>query len=320
MTPTKAVAVVAHSGKVLGEGLSELRRVLARAGYKDPIWYEVPKSRKAPKAVRRAVKKGARVIFVWGGDGMVQRCIGALAGVKKVEMAILPAGTANLLATKLDVGIINRERFAVMAGTGFDAIMMRGVDGAKKRRLGRLAYVRSGVKAMQARSVRMTVSVDGAVWFKGKASAVLIGNVGTVTGGLVVFPDASPFDGMLEVGVVTANSTWQWVRVFSRVARGHLDRSPFIEVTHGKKIDIEIGKKVRYELDGGVRPAEKRLEVRVKAGAITICVPVSRRVARPPRRRARVARPGRASPPTPAVVPAPPPANDADLAVPAALA
>jgi YegS/Rv2252/BmrU family lipid kinase len=272
---------------------------------------------------------------------MVQRCIGALAGVKKVEMAILPAGTANLLATnlgipkdiakavqiglhgtrrKLDVGIINRERFAVMAGTGFDAIMMRGVDGAKKRRLGRLAYVRSGVKAMQARSVRMTVSVDGAVWFKGKASAVLIGNVGTVTGGLVVFPDASPFDGMLEVGVVTANSTWQWVRVFSRVARGHLDRSPFIEVTHGKKIDIEIGKKVRYELDGGVRPAEKRLEVRVKAGAITICVPVSRRVARPPRRRARVARPGRASPPTPAVVPAPPPANDADLAVPAALA
>src|SRR5204863_2008628 len=97
------VAVVAHSGKTLGGGLSELRRVLGRAGYAKPIWYEVPKSRKAPKAVRRAVKKGARLIFVWGGDGMVQRCIDALAGTKKVELAIVPAGTANLFATNLGI-------------------------------------------------------------------------------------------------------------------------------------------------------------------------------------------------------------------------
>ena len=343
MATTKSVAVVAHSGKTLGDGLSELRRVLAGAGYEDPIWYEVPKSRKAPKAVRRAVKKGAKLIFVWGGDGMVQRCVGALAGLKKVEMAILPAGTANLLATnlgipkdiakavriglggtrrKLDVGIMNGERFAVMAGTGFDAIMMRGVDGAKKRRLGRLAYIRSGVKAMRAKSVRTTVRVDGAVWFKGKASSVLIGNVGTVTGGLVVFPDASPSDGMLEVGVVTANSTWQWVRVFSRVARGHLDRSPFIEMTRGKKIVIELGRKIAYELDGGARPSEKRLKVRVKAGAITMCVPVVRAAAHPPRPGARVRRPRRASPPAarslpPAVDPAGPPMNGAASAEPA---
>ena len=82
------VAVVAHSGKRLGGGLTELRRVLGRVGYPRPIWYGVPKSSKAPKAVRRAVKQGARLIFVWGGDGMVQRCIDALAGKKKVELAI----------------------------------------------------------------------------------------------------------------------------------------------------------------------------------------------------------------------------------------
>ena len=297
----KSVAVVAHSGKTLGGGLSELRQVLAAAGYGKPIWYEVPKSRKAPKAVRRALKKGAKLIFVWGGDGMVQRCIDALAGFKKVEIAILPAGTANLLAAnfgipkdiakavriglrgsrrKLDVGVINGERFAVMAGTGFDAIMMRGVDGAKKQRFGRLAYIRSGVNAMQGKRVQMTVRVDGTVWFKGKASSLLIGNIGMVTGGLVVFPDASPTDGKLEVGVVTASSPWEWVRVFSRVARGHLDRSPFIEMTRGKTIVIEVGRKVPYELDGGIRPSAKRLKVRVKARAITLCVPTARAAAR----------------------------------------
>ena len=44
----------------------------------------------------------AEVIFVWGGDGTVQRCIDAVAGTEAV-LAILPAGTANLLATNLRI-------------------------------------------------------------------------------------------------------------------------------------------------------------------------------------------------------------------------
>jgi YegS/Rv2252/BmrU family lipid kinase len=292
----KTVAVVAHSGKTLGGGLSELRRVLGRAGYPKPIWYEVPKSRKAPKAVRRAVKKGARLIFVWGGDGMVQRCIDALAGTRKVEIAIVPAGTANLLAKNLgvptqiakavsiglhgarralDVGVINGERFAVMAGAGFDAIMIRNADSARKNELGRLAYFRSGVKAMRAPAVPMTVRVDGASWFDGKASAVLFGNVGTVTGGFRLFPDASDHDGMLEVGVVTARSVGEWLRVLSRVAQGDPGGSPFVKMTRGKKIVVRLSRKLAYEADGGVRPPTKRLKVRVKRRRITVRAPRS---------------------------------------------
>jgi diacylglycerol kinase (ATP) len=290
----KKVAVVAHSGKTLGGGLSELRRVLRQAGYARPIWREVSKSRKAPKAVRRAVKKGARLIFVWGGDGMVQRCIDVLAGKKKVELAIVPAGTANLLATNLgipkqiaeavrvglhgarhtlDVGVVNGERFAVMAGSGFDAMVMRSVDATRKKRIGRLAYFRGGVRAMRARAVPTTVRVDGATWFDGAASAVLVGNVGTVTGGFRVFPDASDHDGMLEVGVVTARSVWQWLRVLSRVARGRPEVSPFVQVTRGAKISVRLSRQRAYELDGGVRSSTKRLKVRVEPGAITVRVP-----------------------------------------------
>ncbi len=96
------VAVVAHAGKSFGGGLAELRAVLAREGFPDPLWYEVAKSRKAPKCARRALANGAGVIFVWGGDGMVQRCIDAVARTEAV-LAILPAGTANLLAANLHV-------------------------------------------------------------------------------------------------------------------------------------------------------------------------------------------------------------------------
>ncbi len=130
------VAVVAHSGKTLGGGLTELRQVLAQEGCTDPIWHEVPKSRKAPKRARQALADGAELIFVWGGDGMVQRCVSAVAGTGAV-LAILPAGTANLLAANLgipsdlteavriglhgrrrpiDTGSVDGEHFAVMAG------------------------------------------------------------------------------------------------------------------------------------------------------------------------------------------------------------
>ena len=287
------VAVVAHAGKSFGGGLPELRRELERRGIPDPMWVEVPKSKFAPKQVKRALADGAELLFVWGGDGMVQRSIDALAG-SETPLAILPAGTANLLATnlgipqdirravaigldgerrKLDVGRFNGERFAVMAGAGFDAIMMRNADGARKKRLGRLAYFRSGVRAMRAPAVPMTVRVDGANWFQGKASAVLFGNVGTVTGGLKLFPHASDQDGLLEVGVVTARSVGQWMRVLSRVARGRPEASPFVEMTRGKKIRVRLSRKVAYEADGGVRSPAKRLKARIESHAITLRTP-----------------------------------------------
>ena len=73
-----SVAVIAHAGKSFGGGLGELRRVLAEEGVRDPMRFEVPKSRKAPKRVRAAVEGGADLVIVRGGDGMVQRCIDAL--------------------------------------------------------------------------------------------------------------------------------------------------------------------------------------------------------------------------------------------------
>lgn len=92
------VAVVAHRKKSFGGGLDELRRrITEQHGMSKLLWYEVSKSRKAGRKARRAVKDGARLVFVWGGDGMVQRCFDALAGAK-VDLAVVPAGTANLLA------------------------------------------------------------------------------------------------------------------------------------------------------------------------------------------------------------------------------
>jgi len=147
------VAVVAHSRKSLGGGLPELRKVLDAEGVTAPMWHEVKKSRRAPEYARRAAARGADVIFVWGGDGTVQRCIDAVAGTG-TAVAILPAGTANLLAMNLqipddlpeavriglhgdrrrmDTGSVNGEHFTVMAGAGFDARMISEAPAATTR-------------------------------------------------------------------------------------------------------------------------------------------------------------------------------------------
>jgi YegS/Rv2252/BmrU family lipid kinase len=257
------------------------------------MWFEVPKSKRAPKAVRRALADGADLVFVWGGDGMVQRCFDVLAG-SGATAAILPAGTANVFATNLgipkdlsvavdigmsgrrrrfDVGSINGERFAVMAGAGFDALMIRDADGGLKDRIGRAAYVWTGAKNLRAASVKTRIDVDGVKWFTGNTSCVLVGNVGTLMGALTAFPDAEPDDGLLEIGVVTAEGAWEWVRTLARTAAGKADRSPFVRRTRGKKFDIRFADKTPYELDGGDRKPKARLRVEVHPGAITVCVP-----------------------------------------------
>jgi diacylglycerol kinase family enzyme len=173
----------------------------------------------------------------------------------------------------LDVGVINGERFAVMAGAGFDARIMGSVGKATKKRLGRAAYVRSGVRAAKSKPTRLKIKVDGQVWFSDAATCVLFGNIGTITGGLRVFPDAQPDDGFLEVGVVTAHGKMDWLRVLGRIVTHDPESSPMVKLTRGRKATVRFDSPLRYELDGGARSKADKLRVRIEPGAISVCVP-----------------------------------------------
>jgi len=289
---TSRVAVIAHSGKSLGGGLDELRRMLHERGV-EPRWYEVPKSKKAPKRVRRAIDDGADLLFVWGGDGMVQRCAHAAVG-SGATLAIIPAGTANLFATnlgipkdleaavaiglagarrKLDLGTINGEHFAVMAGAGLDAAMIRDADAGLKDRIGRAAYVFTGAKNLRRSAVRARIKVDGDDFFDGDVSCVLAGNVGALFGGITVFPDARADDGSLEVAVVTATNLFEWSRVLMRTVRSSPADSPLVRVVPARSVRVRFDRPVPYELDGGDRPPTDRLKIDVEPLAVSVCVP-----------------------------------------------
>jgi YegS/Rv2252/BmrU family lipid kinase len=292
------VAVVVHAGKTFGGGLDELRTLL----YRDMVmerreiwlrWYEVEKSREAPAKVGEALKEQPELMLVWGGDGMVQRCLDAVVGAD-VTVGILPAGTANLLALNLgipvelpvaydiamngatrhiDLGRLNGEHFAVMAGMGFDADMIKSANGSLKGRLGKLAYVWTGLRAVRAEATRTTIKLDGEVWFDGDATCVLVGNVAKVLGGVEVFDAAAPDDGWLDIGVSTAQGAFAWSRALLHVGIGRGDASPYIKRGRARKMTVQLASPLRYELDGGARKTVKKVKVRVVPGAVAVRVP-----------------------------------------------
>ena len=189
---------------------------------------------------KKALDRGADVVLVCGGDGTVRAASQALVGTE-AALAVFPTGTANGFASAMsipddpagvvelirsgarrviDTGTCNGLTFNVMAGAGFDAAMIDSAD-EHKDRMGMVAYLRAGVKqAREREAFEMRVEVDDKQVFEGRASCVLVGNIGTLKGGIEAFPDASPTDGVLDVAVVTATGLKAWTGLVVGTVRG----------------------------------------------------------------------------------------------------
>ncbi len=238
-----------------------------------------------------ALSEGADIVVACGGDGTVRACLGPLAG-RSAALAVVPLGTGNLLAANLgipsgldaaaaigqgrrrtiDVGRINGEAFAVMAGTGFDALMIRDANSTLKSKLGSLAYVVSALKHLRTDLVPTTVDVDGERWLRARTSMVLVGNFGTITGGIDVFPDAAPDDGVLDIAVVAATTWREWAAVGWRLLRRKPAPPHLVRRARGRRFTIEHDRRRVYELDGEERDPVLRLDVEVQPAALTVCL------------------------------------------------
>ena len=121
--------------------------------------------------------------------------------------------------------------------------------------------------------MRARVAIDGRTWFDGPSTCVLVGNMGGLFGGLKVFPDAHPEDGLLNVGVITADSAMDWARTLGATVLGDAGSSPFVETTAAAGVAVTLEEALPYELDGEARPETKHLEFHVEPAAVTVCTP-----------------------------------------------
>nr|WP_232070865.1 diacylglycerol kinase family protein [Phytohabitans flavus] len=291
---TVASAVVVNPSKVLD--LDELRQtvtaLLAEAGWPAPAWYETTREDPGRGQARQAVEGGAQVLFACGGDGTVRSCVSELAGTE-VALAVLPTGTGNLLAANLglthdliggieaalaggrrriDVGAVDGEFFAVMAGMGFDAEMLAATSESTKARIGWVAYLFGGLRHLRDRPMRVSIRIDDNPPIRRRARTVLVANVGRLKGGLRLLLDAEPDDGAFDVAVLTPRTLAHWATLAWAVARRRR-RVPRMEVFRGRSVEVTSNRAQPRELDGDVIAPGRTLCVEMRSDALWLCVP-----------------------------------------------
>ena len=286
-------AVVVNPAKV--GNVDELREAvndaLSKVGWPAPQWFETRPDDPGRGQARQAVEAGAEVVFVCGGDGTVMSAVSALVGTD-TAMAILPAGTGNLLAVNLglstdlaagievaiegglrriDVGAVDDRYFVVMAGMGFDADMLAATSEKAKARIGWPAYVLGAVRHLRDRPMRVSIRIDDGEPMRRRARSVLVANVGRLPGGVRLLTDAQPDDGLVDIAILTPHSLARWAAMAWAVIRRR-SRVPSMEVFRGRRVEVRSKRPQPRQLDGDLIEAGRRLSVEIVPKALWLCV------------------------------------------------
>ena len=270
---------------------------LTERGVDIALWLETTEDDAGVTMAQRAIKDAVDLVVIAGGDGTVRVVCAELAGTD-IPVAVLPAGTGNLLARNLGISLdldaaltelldgterridsvqiegdeLTTDRFVVMAGFGLDAAIIADAPDDLKKRVGWAAYVVSTIKNLNLPSVRVEIKVDDQAPVRLRARTVVIGNVGTLQANIPLLPDAVPDDGIIDAVVLSPRRISQWPRLaLSLVVKSM--REEHVERFTGRKIQVTAAKTVRRELDGDTIADGRTLSASVDPSALVVRVP-----------------------------------------------
>ncbi|PRY55640.1 diacylglycerol kinase family enzyme [Knoellia remsis] len=161
----------------------------------------------------------------------------------------------------------NQFAFLVMAGLGLDASIMHQTSEEAKARIGWGAYVAAGARNILGARFQTRLRIDGGEPIRHTARSVVVGNVGRLTGGITLMPDAEVDDGILDVVAITPKGIVGWAGVAVHVLAKRERRHPRIERYRCQSVLVELDHPQLVEVDGDVigEAREVRFEVRPKA-------------------------------------------------------
>jgi YegS/Rv2252/BmrU family lipid kinase len=294
------LAVIVNPVKV--ESVRTFRQIVTQlaeeSGWDEPSWHFTTIEDSGTGMAAEAAEAGADLVLVCGGDGTVREVCAELAGTG-IAVGIIPAGTGNLLARNLaiplylraavDVALNGQDRaidlvevggdnlpdshFLVMAGMGFDAAIMEGVDEGLKKRIGWLAYVVAGMRGLMFPAVRLEISVDDGPPTRHRARTVIVGNVGTLTAGMPLLPDARIDDGLLDVVLLYPQRFLSWLPLAWRILTRRPHTDALVNRLRGSSVVIRADRETPRELDGDPLGAGRELRMRCIHGRLLVRVP-----------------------------------------------
>lgn len=219
-----------------------------------------------------------------GGDGTVNEIAEGMVH-SMTPLAVLPGGTANVLAveTKLgtnferaaegigrlkprrisighvtcDGGRVSRH-FLLMAGIGLDAHIVYRVNAAFKARAGKLAYWLAGWSLVGRRLPEFDVEIDGQ---RRRCSFALVSKVRNYGGDFTIARNVTLFDDHFEVVLFEGRSTLPYVKYFLGLALGRVAGMKGVTVLTATRVVASCpdDSRVYVQVDGefaGRLPAE----------------------------------------------------------------
>ncbi|WP_244284207.1 diacylglycerol/lipid kinase family protein [Agromyces badenianii] len=308
------------------QGVEALRAAIGaaeeRQHFAPSLWIETTEDDPGKGMAREALDAGVDIVIAAGGDGTVRSVAGALRGTG-VPLGLVPIGTGNLFARNLDIPVNDQAdavvlAFAgldravdvivaditrpdgsdethvslVMSGIGVDAAMISNTNADLKKRVGWLAYVDAGIRALPAsKPYRVLRRVDTGRQHRSKVASILVANLGYLPGNIELIPDAEIDDGRLDVVVLQPRNAFGWLLIWRKVAwenrvlrKSALGRQ-FLDLTGGNKrteilylrgrsVELEIeGAAEEFEIDGDEFGLVVSARFRVDPAALIVRVP-----------------------------------------------
>jgi len=253
--------------------------------------------RTAGPIAREYVAGGAELVVGAGGDGTINEIAEGLAH-SSVPLAVLPGGTANVLAVETrvgkgleraaarmkelrarrisighltcDGGRVSRH-FLLMAGIGLDAHIVYRVNAALKARAGKLAYWLAGWSLVGRTLPEFDIEVDGKIL---RCSFALVSKVRNYGGDFTIARNVSLLDDRFEVVLFEGRSTFRYIKYFAGLALNRVAGMKGVTVMTATRVvaSSPSDSRVYVQVDGeyaGRLPAE----IRIVPDALTLMLP-----------------------------------------------
>lgn len=246
---------------------------------------------------RESIDRGADLIIAAGGDGTINEVADGMVH-SNVPLAILPGGTANVLAMEMGIGS-KMERaaerietsipqrisaghltcadlsvsryFLLMAGAGLDAHIASRVNAAEKARLGKIAYWLAGWRVLGRDLPLFQICANGKNF---TCSFALLSKVRNYGGDFEIARNVTLFDDEFEMVLFEGSSTFRYLKYFAGLLfNRHLGMSGVTVMRTREAIltgpgDVQVYTQIDGEVAGHL-PAE----VKIVPEALTLLIP-----------------------------------------------
>jgi diacylglycerol kinase (ATP) len=253
----------------------------------------------ASKIAQEAVLTDPDLILVAGGDGTINEVANGMV-FSDVPLGILPAGTANVLATELGIGTkaaaaarnihewvperisigqvhtnLGSRYFLMMAGVGLDAHIVYELNPRMKASLGKVAYWLGGFARVGQPVAQFEATLNGRTH---RAGFVLASRVKNYGGDLTIARNASLMEHDFEVVVFQGRNAFRYLTYFLGVLTGTLPNFSGISIERARRFEVQgpDDQRVYVQVDGefaGRLPAR----VEIVESALTLLMPADAR-------------------------------------------